>query len=229
MAERLLKISPDYAYAYELLARCELFGDGDLAGADSVLEAASLQVDPVQLVGMRVTLDLCRGRAQRALEQLLVARETEYYTSDSALYFLGLGEAHAVVGEDSLSRAAYGSAREIIEQMLLGNPEEAQYHSMLGVACAGLGVADSAVYHGRYATELCPIEDDALTGASWRHNLAVIYTLTGQHDEALSEIRFLLSVPSEMTVEYLKLHPSFEALRMTPGMRSLLAEARRGV
>ena len=80
--------------------------------------------------------------------------------------------------------------------MVKKHPDDPRYHSSLGIAYAGIGQKDEAIREGKKAVELLPLSKDAAYGIPYAQDLAVIYTMTGEHNAALDQIEHLLSIPS---------------------------------
>jgi len=220
--DQLIDLSPDYAYAYDLKARIFAYGIGSVDSARAVLADAATKVVGAELTDIAVTLDLSENQPDRAVERLTQSRHGDYFEQDSAYFYLQMGEVCHHLGRDAISRAHYDSALSILQVAVEQSAEEAQYYSMLGVAYAGLGDSALAVRHGKRATELCSVRDDALTGGMWRHNLAIIYTMVNNYPAAVEELRFLLSIPSDVTRPYLNTYAAFRDLRDDPGFQALL-------
>ena len=81
-----------------------------------------------------------------------------------------------------------------------------------------------AIREGRKAVDLLPVSRDAFTGPHVIGSLAEIYTLVGDHDAAIDQLAYLLSIPSDMTVHILKLNPVWDPLREHPRFKELLAK-----
>jgi len=74
---------------------------------------------------------------------------------------------------------------------------------------------------------LCPyflISVDALHGPAQRAALAQIYVLVGEHEAALDEIEYLLSIPSAISVAEFQLDPTWDPLRQHPRYQRLVDE-----
>ncbi len=124
----------------------------------------------------------------------------------------------------ALAQASYDSARAILEKELRASPDDYRLHSALGLAYAGLGRTDEAIYEGRHGVELCPVAKDALIGPVRIRDLAMVYTMVGEFDAAIKEIDHLLSIPSLMSVHMLRLNPDWDPVRQHPRFQALLEE-----
>ena len=93
--------------------------------------------------------------------------------------------------------------------------------SSLGIAYAGLGRPDDAVREGKLGMEMIGKRRDEPLGFRLK-DLAQIYAMVGNHDEALKTLDRLLSVPSHFSVGFLKIDPTWNSLRDHPGFLALL-------
>ena len=57
-------------------------------------------------------------------------------------------------------------------------------------------------------------------------DLAHIYTMVGDHDQALKQIEYLLSNPSWISVPYLEMDPRWNPLREDPRFQEILEKYR---
>jgi tetratricopeptide (TPR) repeat protein len=126
------------------------------------------------------------------------------------------------LNQNDLAIAAYDSARVLLEDELKESADDPRYHSSLGIAYAGLGRREDAIKEGKKAVELLPISKDAVYGAVFAKDLAVIYTMTGEHDLALDQIEVLLSVPSSISKSWLKMDIRFAPLYDHPRFLKLV-------
>ena len=58
-------------------------------------------------------------------------------------------------------------------------------------------------------------------GAYIKHQLARIYVVTGQPDKALDELEELRKVPYDLTPAWLRIDPTWDALRKNPRFERL--------
>jgi eukaryotic-like serine/threonine-protein kinase len=120
------------------------------------------------------------------------------------------------------ARSNFDSARAILENELTVRSDDDRVHSSLGIVYAGLGRKDDAIREGKLGVELLPVFKDAVAGPSRVEDLAVIYVMVGEYDAALDQIEYLLSIPCEFSVPYLRLNPRYDPLRTLPRYQKLV-------
>ncbi len=67
-----------------------------------------------------------------------------------------------------------------------------------------------------------PVSKDALDGCEVLESLALLYTVVGEHDAAIDQLEYLLTIPSLISVPRLKFQPVWEPLREYPRFQRLL-------
>ena len=90
------------------------------------------------------------------------------------------------------------------------------------MALAYLGRKAEAIREGRRAVELLPLSRHAYGGTYLQHQLARIYLLTGEPERALDVLEPLLRVPYLLSSGWLRVDPTFDALRGNPRFQRLL-------
>jgi TolB-like protein/tRNA A-37 threonylcarbamoyl transferase component Bud32 len=119
----------------------------------------------------------------------------------------------------------YDSARVQFERSIQSNPQSAYvpvYHSDLGLAYAGLNRCEEAIQIGEEAARMIPISKDGIVGPFLIGNLAEIYLRCGKYDLAIDQLETWLSVPSDVSIEVLRVDPLWDPLRANPRFRRLL-------
>ena len=92
---------------------------------------------------------------------------------------------------------------------------------------------EDAIRESRRAVELEPESQNAFHGAAWAANLALVYALIGEQDQAITLIERLLSTPgavgsgvdstSNITLAELRLRWEWDSLRSNPRFQKILA------
>jgi serine/threonine-protein kinase len=89
---------------------------------------------------------------------------------------------------------------------------------------AQLNQKDSALAEARRASELQPESKDAFGGPEITEGVAQVYAMLGENGRAIEILDELLSRPSAVTVQGLKINPTWDPLRNDPGFQALLSK-----
>jgi len=220
---RAIELAPDLFTAYVWRAENYWLWTGSTAGAKTTLDRMP-DVPLGYAVEARYLECLYEGRFEDAV-RLLEGSELEVFATTERYYPRALLEAEslALQGDASRARAAYDSARVVLEAEIRKLAGDARLHSALGVAYAGLGRKDDAVREGVLATQLSPLERDAWSGPDYRRELALIYAMVGDRRSAVAELRGLLAAPNRwVSAAILRCDPRWSALRSDPEFAALM-------
>lgn len=127
-------------------------------------------------------------------------------------------------GDEGAARAAFLMARAEEEKNALAQPDYGPFYTVLGLIDAGLGRKEEAIREGRRGVELLPITKNSIDGGELMKYLGVIYAWCGEKDLAVAQIAATLKIPSTLSYGYLKLHPSWDALRGDPRFEKIIAD-----
>ncbi len=178
-----------------------------------------------QIVSDLVRLDVFDGDNQTALDRLpeLTAFTDPSGFNDTISYFLTKAKIYGLLKQPQLKLVYYDSARIILENKVRSRLSEAAFHSYLGIAYAGLGRKEEAIREGKKGVELLPVSKDAVDAPVFVQILAQIYVMTGDYDSAIDQLEYLLSIPSNISIPYLRIDPTWAPLRNQPSFQRLLA------
>jgi serine/threonine-protein kinase len=129
---------------------------------------------------------------------------------------------YSQVRQLQLEKSCYESVIEMLVPMIQKRPEEAQYHGSLGIAYAGLGRKQDAIREGKAGVDLMPVSKDALNGFFQVEQLARIYAMVREYDEAIRLLEYLMSIPGDLGIGALRLDPAWKPLRNNPRFQALL-------
>jgi serine/threonine-protein kinase len=127
-----------------------------------------------------------------------------------------------LLGRDDEARERWEAAREVLAREVEARPDDYRAHSGLGMVLAELGEREQAIAEGKRGVELYPVSLDAFQGPPFLVDLAIIYTRTGDFDEAFDLIERLFDVPAGMTPAMFRLNPVYDPLRDDPRYDELL-------
>jgi tetratricopeptide (TPR) repeat protein len=117
------------------------------------------------------------------------------------------------------------------EKRVRDNPDLAARHAELGRLYAYMQRKEDAIRESRRAVELEPESQNAFHGATHAANLALVYALTGESDQAITLIERLLSTPgpvecsdypNNITLAELRLRWEWDPLRSNPRFQKII-------
>jgi len=230
---RALEIAPDSAMAKTGLAYLEVLRDDNPGAGREILRKIAPGIDPDGEVSEANWNLAMLERDFISAEKIL----TEFPLNDFPVtgatpkdFFRGsvaLGR-----GDVQLAQRFFEAARPSVEDWVHESPEEPWRHAQLGLLYAYMRRKEDAIREGRRAVELEPESKDAFHGAVAFGNLALIYTLTGEADQAITLIERLLSTPGpvqglnfiqNITLAELRLRWEWDSLRNNPRFQKILA------
>jgi tetratricopeptide (TPR) repeat protein len=220
-ADRAVALAPHAPDVYETKAMVYL-GMGDLPAARRVITQAQGEVEPTALVQWVATFYDLFWLLDDEQQQLLLRLPPGPFDEDRQSWGLALAGTFAYRGDTTRARAYADSARLAGEVYLREAPGNGQLHALQGVALAYVGRKAEAIREGRRAVELLPLSRHAYGGAYLQHQLARIYLLTGEPERALDVLEPLLRIPYLLSAGWLRVDPTFDALRDKPRFRRLL-------
>ena len=221
--DRALELEPD-SPAYIFKAMLIVARDGDLAAAAAVLDQGVRRAGTEAIAFWVPQFDIgaalwprLAGASKAAVNGLTLER----FGRDSSGYYLAKARIRRA-GEDPRSRAVYfDSAARVLAGRSRVRPDDPSLHAALAFAYAGLGRRADAIREGRLAVELRPPSKDTWYGVDMLRNLAVVYATLGEADSAVKQLRTLLSIPSGISVPWLRADPTWDPVRRDPGFQAL--------
>jgi TolB-like protein/Flp pilus assembly protein TadD len=163
---------------------------------------------------------------QARLAQFTFASEVE-----KAFFQLNLAFMQRLAGDTAGAKLTAEQARSIYEQLDRDQPERGGWAAGLSLACAAMGEKDSALKLADRAIVLLPRAKDAMDGPGFEENLALIQTMFGKNDRAISTLTQLLRTPytyffrgAPITPALLRLDPIWDPLRGDPSFQKLCEE-----
>jgi serine/threonine-protein kinase len=103
-------------------------------------------------------------------------------------------------------------------------PDDADLRVQFAKLLAWLGEKDAAIAEAQQAMDLRPESKDAFEGPKVTEQVAQVYTILGDNVRAIELLDALLSRPSEVTSQTLKVDPAWDPIRNDPGFQALFAK-----
>jgi TolB-like protein/Flp pilus assembly protein TadD len=219
--DRWIAVAPGNPYGYEMKAMV-LVGKGDVAGARAVIQTPPATVPLTRFVSWVATYNEMYWLLSDEQRSLLVRLPPSEFDDDRGSWGLSIAGVARLKGDEAMARTYGDSARIALEEQLRGAPEDGQLHVLHGVALAYVGRKADAIGEGKRGVELRPPSTDALNNPYMQHQLARIYTMVGEPDQAIDILEALLKVPYVLTPAWLKADPTWDPLRGNPRFERLV-------
>jgi TolB-like protein/Tfp pilus assembly protein PilF len=227
--DRGLALDPTAFGLLELKSKLAIFEKGDFSVAEKAFAAVKsmpmTNEQKLKTASARADVFVLERKYQEAL------REAESLPDDQLAlihsealcykYFL-IGFARKALQDEAGARAAFLKTKDLLEAQLKESPDAEEMHVQLAKVLAHLGEKDAALAQARRATELRPESKDALGGAEIAAGVAEVHAILGDNDRAIEILDGLLSRPSAVTVQGLKINPIWDPLRNDPRFQALL-------
>ena len=221
--DRSVVLSPDQTSAFTNLYTSCIDWKGDTVCAREVLELAP-GLDPDDYFDYQY-IKRNYAAALNILSSVTDSLRANQWNIDVAA--MGRGRMLGWLGRQAEARLAYDTALGIVEAELDKRPDDHRLHGALGLVYACLGRKEEAIREGLRGKELMPRSRDALIATRRMTDLAMIYTMVGEHDLALDEIEELLSIPSWLSVNDLRVYSTWDPLRNNPRFQALLKKGHK--
>ena len=197
-------------------------GEGDLAGAQRVLQEGERVIDPTTLAAFFATYHDLVWVLDAPRQALVLAARPAAFDNDRAAWALARAEIYWLRGDSALTRAWGDTAAAAFDAQSKAAPDDAQLYALKGVALAYAGHKPEAIRAAQRAVAMLPPGKDAYFGPYLTHQLARVYVLTGEKQKAVEQLDQLLHMPFILSPQRLRIDPNFTPLRGYPGFEKLL-------
>ncbi|MCI0330275.1 MAG: protein kinase [candidate division Zixibacteria bacterium] len=221
-----ISLAPERSAAHIAKAWSYVIGEGNVTKASQILEKASAKISSDKLAFPLAVLEMLDGNYQEAIEKLakpIVFENYYLFLNDFPTCLLAKAKLYGLTNQENLKRDCYDSLRQLFEPQVRERPQDADNHTQLGLAYAGLGRKDEAVREGEKGVELHPVSVDAFTGPRRVQELAEILVMVGEYNAAMEKLEYLLSIPSWLSKPLVRLDPTWAPLRNHPRFKKLVA------
>ena len=180
----------------------------------------------LKVVGAQADLLLFQRKYQQVLQlaQSIPDESLAAIPGRSAGKYYAVGVAQKGLGDDAAARTAFLQAKNILEEQLKQKPDDAGLHIQLAKLLARLGEKDAAIAEAQRATDLRPESKDAFDGPRVTEDVAQVYAILGDNARAIELLDGLLSRPTGVTLQNLKVNPAWDPIRSDPAFQALFAK-----
>ena len=208
--------------------------EGNLEQAGKFLSQISAETPAESpLITKWTQLRLERNHAEAI--QFLQGRQTQFHSPSeyhNALTQVLLVLPQRLAGDTAGAKVTAEQARNTLEELCKNQPDNPDFARLLSLAYAFLGEKNSALKEAERGITLLPSSKDRMYGPAYEENLALIQTMFGENNEAISTLTRLLQTPylgilclrTPVTPALLRLDPVWDPLRTDPAFQKLCEE-----
>ncbi|NQV42253.1 MAG: tetratricopeptide repeat protein [Candidatus Marinimicrobia bacterium] len=215
----LIALQPDQPTwrFFEAMITLEETGDIDLA-VNSYLDSG---MNDSTIVAWENKFELYYLKQDTAeISKLLAIGES--YLNEQYYFNQYFAQGFDLLGQSEKAQEYYRALKEGSQDKLKKAPGDILAWGQLGLALAALGQIEEGIKAGLKATQLKPLETDAVDGAVALENLCYIYASAKMVDETLGLVERLVNIPSQITMNIIKQKPLFNFLRDNPLFQDLI-------
>jgi tetratricopeptide (TPR) repeat protein len=217
-----LALAPGEVNLIQVMAMIHL-GQGDLEGARQVIKSIPGTLAEPELVAYMATYNDLYWVLDDDQQRLLLRLPPSAFFDDPAAWGSVFMQTWWLRGDKAKARAYADTARRAFDVELRGAPNDPQLIVLRALTLAYLGQKEEAIREGERGLALQPMSRDAAAGAYNQLQLVRIYLLLGENEKALDRLEPLLRVPFYVSPGWLRIDPTFAALKGNPRFERLIA------
>ena len=144
--------------------------------------------------------------------------QTQYLSKE---YLRGI--IYKKMNQEDRSNSFFEEALVDVEKQLKNAVDDPRFLASKGKILAYLGENEKAIKYGKMATDIVSVDNDKLQGVDYNYDLAKIYSICGEFEEAVTEIKKIQNVqPNMAIVGFLTNDAEFSNIQKYPGFRRLI-------
>jgi non-specific serine/threonine protein kinase len=205
---------PDWFAPYLYKSILYMSWQGSYEKVQKIMEEAADKIGMQELINklMFVGAGSVFNLLDENFNQMMQNTSIETSGADSATYYFIKAERYDRLKNPELKRAYYDSARVILERNVRLEPNEPLFHSYLGIVYAGLGEKEKAVNECKISIGLLNPDEDMWDGPDYLWNLAIVYMMNEEYDNAIDQINKALKYPSIMSKTWIRAEKFWDPL-----------------
>jgi len=201
---------------------------GELAQAQALLDTVHPKPGDSLYVGTAATNAILSRKYNSAIA--IVKAQLEHpdaLGSAVGAFENSLGDLQRHAGNAAEASAAYQKTKQVVNELLRTQPDNAEFLNELAWAETWLGDKASAFMHIQRAIAALPVSKDALLGPGYEDTLARIEAHFGDKEKAIAAVQHLLRISygsPVLTPALLRIDPDWDNLRGDPRFEKLCQE-----
>jgi TolB-like protein/Tfp pilus assembly protein PilF len=228
--DRALELKPQGMGLWYVKVQLAMGGKGDFGELERALDKVKSHPmsgdERLKFIGAQVNLLLFQRKYQQILQLGANLPDDSFAEVPGSLVakYFAIGIAQKGLGDEAAARAAFVKAKEIFQEQLKQKPEDPYLHVQLAKVLAWLVEKDAAIAEAQKATDLRPEGKDAFDGPRITEDVAQVYAILGDNARAIGLLDGLLTRPTGVTLQSLKINPAWDPIRNDPGFQALFAK-----
>jgi tetratricopeptide (TPR) repeat protein len=216
--QKAIDLMPVWTSAYNNKIETLILKYGNTSEARACIDTAAHKTKR-NFTEYKILFDIYDRKYADALQKAKNSKQNDYPNKgDKQLY---LAEIYSLMNNMRNARIYYDSVIVILNSNLVNGRDNQILHGHIGVAYAGNGNKELAIEEGKKAIDL--YKYDNFDKSDMVINLARIYTMVGEYDQAFNYIDILLfRIPSMFSIKLLQLDPVWESLYTQPKYQILI-------
>ncbi|MEE9190835.1 MAG: protein kinase [Candidatus Neomarinimicrobiota bacterium] len=209
-----------WAYLYRVWLAIE--GKGDLEEGRTIAEEALKNNDSKErlMIEMAASVEYVNRNYQKALEICNEYKHTNII--DDSWILFNKGRFALALNQRDLATSYFDSLKTLWVKGGQSTPGDWFYHFNLAAAFAGMGMKEKFSKEWELYETLLPFHKDFFWGTINRVYKIEMLLWLGEYDQAIDLADQMLSIPSFLTMNTLKLSPIFDPLRDNPRFQELI-------
>ena len=218
---RAVELGPNVAWYYTGLASNYIDWKGDIKLARQSMKVIKNEEFEQLYFENFIDLDIMERKFDKVLHELKTSKIK--YGGPVTTYHL-IAQLYGYKKDYKSSAAYFDTARTQIEKLLRSQPDNDYLHSILSISYAGLGNKTKAISEMNQSINLGKPEYDFVYKMNTAHRWLKLFLLLGDYKNAFKQIDYLLSTPSDLSINRLKLNPLYDPLRNLPEYKKVIAK-----
>jgi TolB-like protein/Tfp pilus assembly protein PilF len=226
--DRALALNPTAFGPLEMKSKLAISEKGDFSVAEKAFAAVksipATNDQKLRTDYARADVFLLEGKYHEGLQQAESLPDDQLTSFPSGVWakYYCIGSARKLLNDQAGARSAFLKAKSAAEEQLNRTPDSEEAHMQMAKTLAQLGEKDAALAEAQRAAEMLPESKDAFGGPEITESVAQVHAILRDNDRAIEILDGLLSRPSSVTVEGLKINPVWDSLRSDPRFQALM-------
>ena len=215
--QKAIDALPVWSFSYYNKIETMILKDARIAEARILFDTAVRRTGE-ELRELKIRLDIYEGKYADALREAEESVSADFEINGRRELFLA--KIYSILSNPVNASRYYDTAVIKLNDGIIKGRNTAEINGLLGIAYAGSGNEGKAMESVKRAFSVA--EKNRMDESDVTINLAEIYTMNGDYENAIRTIEHLLTNPSCFSVKLLQIDPVYWPLANQPGFKTIL-------